>query len=112
MRYLRNNATLDAHARKLLSFTDNRQDASLQAGHFNDFVQVSLLRSALFNAVADAGAAGVSYDTLPQAVFDALGLLMDEYAANPAAASPGILWVDCMPPDVPRAPDPFKRPRK
>src|SRR5262249_50675920 len=26
---------------KLLSFTDNRQDASLQAGHFNDFVHVS-----------------------------------------------------------------------
>ena len=35
-------------ARKLLSFTDNRQDASLQAGHFNDFVEVGLLRSALY----------------------------------------------------------------
>ncbi len=33
--------------RKLLTFTDNRQDASLQAGHFNDFVQVGLLRTAL-----------------------------------------------------------------
>ena len=29
---------------KLLSFTDNRQDAALQAGHFNDFVQVVRLR--------------------------------------------------------------------
>ena len=38
---------LDPHARKLLSFTDNRQDASLQAGHFNDFVEVGLLRGAL-----------------------------------------------------------------
>ena len=37
-------------AKKLLSFTDNRQDASLQAGAFNDFVQVSLLRSALLAA--------------------------------------------------------------
>ena len=36
---------------KLLSFTDNRQDASLQAGHFNDFVQVSLLRCALHAAL-------------------------------------------------------------
>jgi ATP-dependent helicase YprA (DUF1998 family) len=36
---------------KLLSFTDNRQDASLQAGHFNDFVHVSLLRAALFAAL-------------------------------------------------------------
>jgi len=29
---------------KLLSFTDNVQDAALQAGHFNDFVQVVQLR--------------------------------------------------------------------
>ena len=33
---------LDLHTRKLLGFTDNRQDAALQAGHFNDFVFVSL----------------------------------------------------------------------
>jgi hypothetical protein len=32
---------------KLMSFTDNRQDASLQAGHFNDFIQVVHLRSAI-----------------------------------------------------------------
>lgn len=31
-------------AQKLLTFVDNRQDASLQAGHFNDFVQVTHLR--------------------------------------------------------------------
>lgn len=36
---------------KLLSFTDNRQDASLQAGHFNDFAQVALLRAALLDAL-------------------------------------------------------------
>jgi hypothetical protein len=41
--------------RKLLSFTDNRQDAALQAGHLNDFVQVALLRSALARAVQHAG---------------------------------------------------------
>jgi hypothetical protein len=34
---------LDSTAAKVLSFTDNRQDASLQAGHFNDFVQTSFL---------------------------------------------------------------------
>jgi superfamily II DNA or RNA helicase len=39
-------------ARKLLSFTDNRQDASLQAGHFNDFAGVTLLRSAIAAALA------------------------------------------------------------
>ena len=42
--------TLEPDARKLLAFTDNRQDASLQAGHFNDFVEVGLLRSALYRA--------------------------------------------------------------
>jgi DEAD/DEAH box helicase len=32
---------------KLLSFTDNRQDAALQSGHFNDFVQVVRLRAGI-----------------------------------------------------------------
>ncbi|MCX8024297.1 MAG: DEAD/DEAH box helicase, partial [Thermanaerothrix sp.] len=36
---------------KLLTFTDNRQDASLQAGHFNDFIQTAILRSALVAAL-------------------------------------------------------------
>ncbi len=33
---------VQADKRKLLGFTDNRQDAALQAGHFNDFLFVSL----------------------------------------------------------------------
>ncbi len=37
--------------KKLLSFTDNRQDASLQAGHFNDFYFVVRLRSAIYDAL-------------------------------------------------------------
>jgi superfamily II DNA/RNA helicase/very-short-patch-repair endonuclease len=39
------------NAAKILSFTDNRQDASLQAGHFNDFVQTSFLRASLNGAL-------------------------------------------------------------
>ena len=50
--------SLPANARKLLAFSDNRQDASLQAGHFNDFVQVGLLRSALYQAASKAGSDG------------------------------------------------------
>jgi len=38
---------------KLLTFTDNRQDASLQAGHFNDFVHMAVLRSALYSALKE-----------------------------------------------------------
>ncbi len=44
-----------AEKRKLLGFTDNRQDAALQAGHFNDFLFVSLLRGAILRAVIDTG---------------------------------------------------------
>lgn len=36
---------------KLLSFTDNRQDAALQSGHFNDFLDVIKLRSAIYFAL-------------------------------------------------------------
>ncbi len=41
--------------RKLLGFTDNRQDAALQSGHFNDFLFVTLLRAAILAAVRSAG---------------------------------------------------------
>ena len=44
-------ATSTSRARKLLAFVDNRQDACLQAGHFNDFVQVTQLRGALYRAL-------------------------------------------------------------
>ncbi|UAK32349.1 DEAD/DEAH box helicase [Nocardia asteroides] len=50
VRTLRTGEDLDADARKFLAFSDNRQDASLQAGHFNDFVLVGLVRSALYRA--------------------------------------------------------------
>jgi hypothetical protein len=41
--------------RKLLGFTDNRQDAALQAGHFNDFIFLLTLRSALVAALQKQG---------------------------------------------------------
>jgi ATP-dependent helicase YprA (DUF1998 family)/very-short-patch-repair endonuclease len=71
------------NAVKLLSFTDNRQDAALQAGHFNDFVEVGLLRAALFAAVNHAGDQGISHEYLTQDVFDALALPIDLYASDP-----------------------------
>lgn len=75
--------SLEPKARKLLSFTDNRQDASLQAGHFNDFVDVGLLRGALYRAVASAGEQGLGHDDLPPKVFEALALPIKEYAKDP-----------------------------
>lgn len=59
--------------RKLLGFTDNRQDAALQAGHFNDFLFVSLLRGAILRAVMDAGEEGLRDDRFGLQVLRALG---------------------------------------
>jgi ATP-dependent helicase YprA (DUF1998 family) len=73
-------------AQKLLSFTDNRQDASLQAGHFNDFAGVSLLRAAIAAAIAAAPPDHPqSYLTVAPAVFAALDLPQDAYARNVGA---------------------------
>lgn len=85
IRTLRGDKALSTEARKLLAFTDNRQDASLQAGHFNDFVEVGLLRSGLCRAVEDAGAHGIRHDELAQAVFAKLALSFEDYASNPEA---------------------------
>lgn len=83
---LKSAAGVPETARKLLSFTDNRQDASLQAGHFNDFVEVGLLRGGLVRAVKDAGPGGLTFDKLETAVFKAMALPRTSYASNPDAA--------------------------
>jgi hypothetical protein len=59
------------------------EDASLQAGHFNDFIEVGLLRAALYKAVKAAGADGLEHDVLVQRVFDALDLPLPLYASDP-----------------------------
>jgi ATP-dependent helicase YprA (DUF1998 family)/very-short-patch-repair endonuclease len=85
---LQGDRDLSAEARKLLSFTDNRQDASLQAGHFNDFAQVALLRSALHKATQEKGGKGLSHGELSRSVFEALQLHLNEYAADPEVRGP------------------------
>ena len=91
---LQSDTTLSPEARKLLSFTDNRQDASLQAGHFNDFTQVALLRSALHKAAEAKGAAGLSHADLSRGVFEALSLKFDEYAADSEIRGPAKIATD------------------
>jgi ATP-dependent helicase YprA (DUF1998 family) len=86
VRSLRERKELERKARKLLSFTDNRQDASLQAGHLNDFLEVGWLRSALYAAVLAAGKDGISHEELTDAVFAALNLPLEMYAKNPEQA--------------------------
>ena len=58
--------------RKLLGFTDNRQDAALQAGHFNDFLFLLLMRAGLLGGLRSHGGV-LTEETLPDAVFTALG---------------------------------------
>jgi Lhr-like helicase len=67
------NSGVPEEKRKLLGFTDNRQDAALQAGHFNDFMFVSLLRGAILRAVLDAGDDGMAEDEFGLRVVRALG---------------------------------------
>ena len=82
VRSLRAADDLSTAARKLLSFTDNRQDASLQAGHFNDFIEVGVMRSGLFRAARNAGAEGLSFDDLTQRVAETIALPFEAYASN------------------------------
>lgn len=66
-------ANIAADKRKVLGFSDNRQDAALQAGHFNDFIFTTLLRAAVLSAVTAAGPAGLAEAEFGTALQKALG---------------------------------------
>lgn len=68
---------------KLLSFSDNRQDASLQAGHFNDFYATVRLRAALFNALQNSGKPLEIYE-IAESLFQSLNLNEIQYALYPS----------------------------
>jgi superfamily II DNA/RNA helicase len=64
--------------RKLLGFSDNRQDAALQAGHFNDFIFLLTLRAGLIGALQKNGGQ-LDEENLAESVFNVLGFQgMDE----------------------------------
>ncbi len=75
---LRHAARTGASRDKLLTFTDNRQDASLQAGHFNDFVHMAVLRAALYNALKEYGE--LDFATVADAVVAHTGLQLADIA--------------------------------
>ncbi|MBL9152820.1 MAG: DEAD/DEAH box helicase [Verrucomicrobiales bacterium] len=67
---------------KLLSFTDNRQDAALQAGHFNDFIRVVRIRAAIARALAAAPGQMLNYKQIGEAVFRELRLDFASFARS------------------------------
>ena len=83
LRYLyEQDQELSPEAKKVLGFSDNRQDAALQAGHFNDFLQVLLTRAALFSALEGAPQQTLSEKDIANAVFEALGFHRDDYSVR------------------------------
>ena len=85
MRHLLREDSLPPAAKKLLGFTDNRQDASLQAGHLNDFVMILLLRGALLAALRNQPDGVLTDDTLTHEVLKHLRLSPADYASSPEA---------------------------
>ena len=65
--------------RKILTFVDARQDAALQAGHFNDFIRIGKIRSAIWKAV-QSGTEKIDSSNVARLVFEQLHLSIDEYS--------------------------------
>lgn len=83
--------------RKLLAFTDNRQDAALQAGHFNDFIFVTLLRAGILAALDVTSGTGLTHDKVGEAVQTALGFVgtnferRSDWMVDPAIKGAGVM---------------------
>ncbi len=67
---------------KLLSFTDNRQDAALQSGHFNDFVRVVRIRAAIAKAAANSAKGHLGFAEIGRLIRESLNLEIRSYAKN------------------------------
>ena len=69
---------------KLLSFTDNRQDAALQAGHFNDFYKIGKIRSAIYNAILNSESKDLDHTIISDKVFESLKLPQELFSKSPS----------------------------
>jgi len=67
---------------KVLSFTDNRQDAALQSGHFNDFIMVIRFRSAIYRTLKRQRQ--LNHSNIANAIFETIELNPQEYLENPS----------------------------
>ena len=62
-----------------MTFVDARQDAALQAGHFNDFIRIGKIRSAIWNAVKDS-TEQIDNTKIARMVFENLHLSIEEFS--------------------------------
>ncbi|MBU2446697.1 MAG: DUF1998 domain-containing protein [Bacteroidetes bacterium] len=90
--FMYKNPPISDTARKVFSFTDNRQDASLQSGHFNDFLQVAILRAAIFNAISQFEY--LNYTNISSSTFNQLNLPFNDYSDKPVVDEDKIKVVD------------------
>jgi superfamily II DNA/RNA helicase len=67
-----------ANARKMLGFSDNRQDAALQAGHFNHQVSLLVLRAGLLRALSHG--VHLSEEDIADSVFKSLNFDREDVA--------------------------------
>ncbi|MCB9495960.1 MAG: DEAD/DEAH box helicase [Fibrobacteria bacterium] len=86
----------DSDLRKILGFSDNRQDAALQAGHFNDFVFLVTLRSGLIGGLARRQGC-LTEEHLAEEVFQALGFASEDPGALAEyLVNPGLMGFDLL----------------
>jgi len=74
---------LPEDAKKMLVFSDNRQDSSLQAGHLNDLRFVIALRAALHSALREHTV--IRGSEIPGRVVNSLNLHSSDFGRNPDA---------------------------
>lgn len=76
------NANVEPADCKVMTFVDARQDAALQSGHFNDFIRIGKIRSAIWNAVKEADEP-IGSDRIARLVFKHLHLSHNDYFRFP-----------------------------
>jgi len=85
LNYLHEHNVGSETTRKLLGFSDNRQDVALQSGHFNDFIYSTLLRTGFLYALKKSNG-GINGTDIGNSVIKALGFdkSLNEWHTNPA----------------------------
>lgn len=76
-------AGIEQKDRKVMTFVDARQDAALQAGHFNDFIRIGKIRSAIWKTIKNADV-DIDSTNIARLVFENLNLQFEEYSFNPS----------------------------